>query len=129
MRHKCISLQNRTLLSDIHWGVTFFRGRNFAQYSIFPNKRNKDVAKMSCDVIQIYSWNHHILTRWRRSTAQNRRVLRILYEYCQSRLTYDHLKTESLPYKPLYFSPGSKSLTKNQPLALSTSCSTIFRQL
>ena len=37
-------------------------------------------------------------------------VLTILVEHCQNGLKYDHLKTENLPYKPLYFSPGSKHL-------------------
>ena len=36
------------------------------------------------------------------------RGLTILDEYCQNGLKYDNLKTENLPYKPLYFSPGSK---------------------
>ena len=35
-------------------------------------------------------------------------MLAILGEYRQNRLNYDHLKTNDLPYKPLYFSPGSK---------------------
>ena len=34
----------------------------------------------------------------------------ILGEYCQSGIKYDHLMIENLPYRPLYFSRGSKRL-------------------
>ena len=37
---------------------------------------------------------------------QNRHVLTILSECCQNVMTYGHLMTEDLPYKPLYFRPG-----------------------
>ena len=36
------------------------------------------------------------------------KILKILDEYRQNGLKRDHLKTENLPYKPLYFSPRSK---------------------
>ena len=44
------------------------------------------------------------------SARKNRHMLRMLYEYCQNRLKYDHLKTENLLWKPMYFSPGSTHL-------------------
>ena len=40
--------------------------------------------------------------------TQNSNVLTILDDYRENGLKYDHLKTEVLPYNPLYFSPGSK---------------------
>ena len=52
----------------------------------------------------------HILTAWGESAPQNRRLLTILGEYFQNRLNYGHLKTKDLPYKPVYFSPGSERL-------------------
>ena len=44
------------------------------------------------------------------TAPQNRHVLTILNAHCQNGLTYSHLKAGDLPYKPLYFSPGSKRL-------------------
>ena len=41
---------------------------------------------------------------------QNRPVLTILSEWCQNVMTYGHSMTEDLPYKPLYFWPGSLRL-------------------
>ena len=41
---------------------------------------------------------------------QNRHVLTILSECCQNVMTYGHLMTEDLPYKPLCFRPGSLRL-------------------
>ena len=37
-------------------------------------------------------------------------MLTILVEYCQNGMKFNHLKTGNLPYKPLYFSTGSKHL-------------------
>ena len=45
---------------------------------------------------------------------QNRHVLTILSEWCQNVMTYGHLMTEDLPYKPLYFQPGSLRLAPGQ---------------
>ena len=47
---------------------------------------------------------------WSECISPNRHVLKVLNEYFQNGLKYNHLKTENLPYKPLYFSPGSKPL-------------------
>ena len=41
---------------------------------------------------------------------QIRHVLTILSEMLQNRMKYGHVMTEDLPYKPLYFRPGSKRL-------------------
>ena len=57
---------------------------------------------------QVYFRICKFLKRWSESTAQNRHELTILYEYCQNALKCDHLKTENLPYNPLYLSSGSK---------------------
>ena len=65
---------------------------------------------MSDDIIKMYFWNFHILTTWSESAPQNKHMLTILDEYCQNGLNYEHLKAETLPYKPLYFSSGSKRL-------------------
>ena len=37
-------------------------------------------------------------------------MLTILSKWCQNVMTYGHLMTEDLPYKPLYFRPGSLRL-------------------
>ena len=70
---------------------------------------------ISDDTIKIHFWNCHILTRLSESSPQNRHMLRSLCEYCQNRLKYDHVETDNLPFKPLYFSlcstliePGTK---------------------
>ena len=51
--------------------------------------------------------NFQFLTTWRERAAQNRHVLVILIELCQKGMKYGHLMTGDLPYKPLYFRPGS----------------------
>ena len=47
---------------------------------------------------------------WSERAAQNRHVLTLLSEWCLNVMTYGHLMTEDLPYKPLYFRPGSLRL-------------------
>ena len=47
------------------------------------------------------------MTTWSKNAPQNRQVLKIVDEYRQNGLKYDHLKAEIFPYKPLHFSPGS----------------------
>ena len=37
-------------------------------------------------------------------------MLTTLSEWCQNVMTFGHLMTEDLPYKPLYFQPGSLRL-------------------
>ena len=37
-------------------------------------------------------------------------VFSIFGEYCQNGIKYDHLTIANLPYRPLYYSPGSKHL-------------------
>ena len=59
---------------------------------------------------EVHFLNFHILKTWSESVSQNRHVLTILDECCQSLLKYNHLKTENMPWKPLHISPGSKRL-------------------
>ena len=65
---------------------------------------------ISGDIIKIRFQNFHTLTPWSENAPQNKHVLTILDKYCQKGMKYYHLKTENLPQKPLYFSPGSKRL-------------------
>ena len=64
----------------------------------------------SDDVIKIHFWSFHILTTWSERAAQNSHMLTIFSEWCQNLMTYGHLMTEGLPYKLLYFRPGSLRL-------------------
>ena len=69
-----------------------------------------ELNSRSDDVIKIYFQNFYILTIWSERAAQNRHVSTILCEWCQNVMTYGQLMTEDLPYKPLYFRPGSLRL-------------------
>ena len=75
-----------------------------------PHNESTLVEYQSDDVIKIYFQNFHILITWSERAAQNRHVLTILSEWCQIVMTYGHLMTEDLPYKPLYLRPGSLRL-------------------
>jgi len=65
---------------------------------------------ISDDFIYFSFQNVHILITMGESAPQNRHVLKILDEYFQKGRKYNHLKTENLPYKPLYLSAGSEHL-------------------
>ena len=51
-----------------------------------------------------------MLTKWRERVPSNRHMLTILGDYYENGMQNDHVTTENMPYKPLYFSLGSKHL-------------------